>query len=43
MNKNVVGSKMMVHSRHRLRIKEPLKEFSNYWKISIKEDRTMIQ
>ena len=26
-----------------LRIKEPLKEFSNYWKISIKEDRTMTQ
>ena len=26
-----------------LRIKEPLKEFSNYWRISIKEDRTMTQ
>ena len=26
-----------------LRIKEPLKEFSNYWRISIKEDKTMTQ
>ena len=43
MNKNIVGSKMMVHSRHRLTIMEPLKEFSNCWKISIKEDRTMTQ